>query len=161
MMAGIVILTILVAVFAPDVPSWIDPYLLLLGFVGLRIEIGRMVVPVLFLGFLKGSGSLDPTWLHLLVAGAGVSLLVVLRQWFLTARLINQVWMTFFLGMVLHGGAIVLLGIAYSHVDLIRLFLETARVCGLTALVAPVFYFMVDRILLRPVQWRRGLLPGA
>jgi hypothetical protein len=153
------LLCLLTGVFAPDIPRWIDPYVLILGFVAARAEFRRVLLPLLFIAFMKGSASLDATWYHLVLASIGTSILLVLRRWFFTVRPLNQIWLTFVLGIIWQGGAILPLLVAYPHSGrwpIVEQVLETA---GLTALVAPLFYVVIEYVLLRPERWRRGLLP--
>jgi len=155
----LLLLCLLAGVFAPDIPRWIDPWVLLLGFVAARVELRRIVLPLLFIAFMKGSASLDATWVHLVLAATGTLILVVLRRWFYAVRPLNQVWLTFVLGAVWQGGAVLPLLVAYPHSGrwpIVQQVLETA---GITALAAPVFYVLVEYVLLRPAGWRRGLLP--
>ena len=160
MIAILILLTLLAGVFAPDLPGWIDPFVLLIGFAATRIELRRLVLPVLLAAFMRGSATLDPTWFHLALAAAGVGTLVVLRRWFFSVRPINQLWLTFVLGLILEAGAVLPLMVAYPHTGRMQLLQGAATIAAGTALVAPVFYFLLDRVLLRPRRWRRGLLPA-
>jgi len=155
----LILLCLLVGVFAPDIPAWIDPHVLLLGFVATRAELKRVALPLLFIAFMKGGASLDSTWYHLVLAATGTLFLLVPRRWFYAVRPLNQVWLTFVLGAVWQAGAVLPLLVAYPHSarwPIVQQVLETA---GITALVAPVFYVLVEHGLLRPGRWRRGLLP--
>jgi hypothetical protein len=154
------LLCIVAGVLAPDLPGWIDPYVLLLGFVATRVELSRMLLPLLFIAFMKGSASLDATWYHLVLASIGTLFLVALRRRFFAVRPFNQVWFTFVLGTIWQAGAVLPLLVAYPHSGrwpIVQQVLETA---GITALLAPVFYVVVEHLLLRPERWRRGLLPA-
>lgn len=156
----LILLSTLAAVFAHDVPYCLDPLLLLLGFIGMRIELRRMVLPALYIGFLRGTASLDPTWLHLLLTLSGVLGLAYLRRWFFAVRVMNQVSLTFVLGVVLYGGVAAPLLVAYPHENWIPHLQTVALVSGATALAAPLFHLFLDRVVLRPRHWRRGLLPA-
>ncbi|MBN2490639.1 MAG: hypothetical protein JXQ29_07310 [Planctomycetes bacterium] len=161
MIAMFLLLTVVAAVFAPDLPACLDPFVLLLGFAATRIELRRLVLPVLLVAFARGSASLDPTWFHLVLAAGGVGVVVGLRRGFYAARPLNQVWLTFVLGAILEAGAVVPLMVAYPHSGRLALLAGALAVAAPTALAAPVFIFLVDRVLLRPERWRRGLLPRA
>ena len=158
-MAILILLAVAACVFAPDFPSWLDPYLLLLGYAGGRVTLSRLPLLVFLIAFLKGSATLDPTWYYLVLATAGTGMMVILRRSFYTVRVINQVWLTFVLGLVLEGGAVVHLMVGYPHSDRLALLEGVLKTAGLTALVAPIVYGILERFLLRPARFRRGLLP--
>lgn len=155
----LIVLAALAAVFAADFPVWLDPLLLLLGFVALRVEAARLPGLVLLFAFLKGCSTLDPTWLHMLVGAAGTALVLLLRRRFFAARMLNQWWLMLLLAVVIEGGAVLPLVAAYGHAGREALLLAAAVPAAGTTAVAPLVYWALDHVVFRPRRLRRGLLP--
>lgn len=159
MILVLVLLAAIAAMFSSDLPVYLDPWLVLLGFVALRVEARRLPGLVLLFAFMKGCATLDPTWLNVVLAGVGVGLVLLLRRRFFGARMLNQWWLTLLLAVVVEGGAVLPLLLAYGHAGREMLLLSSAVPAVATTAVAPVVYQLLDHVVLRPRWFRRGLLP--
>lgn len=153
-------LAALATTFAAELPTWFDPYLLLLAFVAMRSEVRFCIVLGALILLVRGSATLDPEWWHFLAGTAGALLILVLRRWFFASRWFNQIGMTAVLGAVVECGLVVPVRVAYPHLsffEAVRPGLERAL---LTSLFAPVLCWVLDQFVLRPRFLRRGLLPS-
>ena len=156
-----VIVTLVFAstVFAPDLPSWFDAHLVLLAFVAMRTERGHLGPLVLLISFARATASLDPTLLHVVVGLTVGWSVVFVRRWLFASRLVNQMVVTFGIVAAVELASSVALTRTYPGVSVLPLWRPGLRAAALTALVAPVVFFVLDRAVFRPRFLRRGLLP--
>ncbi len=146
-------------VFAGDLPAWFDGHLALLAFVAMRAERLHAMPLVLLLAFLRATASLDPTVLHV-AAGAAVAVVVlVVRRWLFASRIANQMVTTFVVVAAMELVSAVAITRAYPTVGVLSLWRPGLQGAALTALLAPIVFALLDRVLLRPRWLRRGLLP--